>query len=102
MMCSTLAIGCLAMFVIVSILVFGPIAWAAVSLIWWWLIPGRVFSPEEIAIVATRYAMQFEDRALSQVGIDMHQERVTNGITHRYRFLREVSGLLVQRQINAG
>ncbi len=54
----------------------------------------------KIAIAADDYLMQFNARALKQIGADMHHERHTRGITQRYHFLRDVSGLLTQRLIN--
>jgi hypothetical protein len=91
----------LAVLVITLLLSFGTIAATAFVLACWRRTPARVYSPAEISIAADKYVKQFDDGALNQVGVDMNQERVANGMTPRYRFLEDVSGLQVQRVMNA-
>ena len=79
---------------------FAVITGAAFVMVCWWFARPRIRSSEKIAIAADDYLMQFNARALKQIGADMHQERQTRGITQRYHFLRDVSGLLAQRLIN--
>lgn len=51
-------------------------------------------SSEEIAREAAKYIERYDDRATNHIGAEMRQERVANGISVRYRFLREISGCL--------
>lgn len=51
-------------------------------------------SPEQIATEAEGYMQRYGDAAISRIGTEMHQERVANGISSRYRHLREISGRL--------
>lgn len=53
----------------------------------------------EIEAEADAYEARHGDEAFRQIGTDMHEERCARGINRRYRFLREVSGELVQRMI---
>ena len=57
---------------------------------------GRVSFVRKIAIAADNYLMQFNARALKQIGADMQTSRYYAA----YHFLRDVSGLLTQRLIN--
>lgn len=54
----------------------------------------------EIEAEADAYETRHGEEAFRQIGTDMHEERCARGINRRYRFLREVSGALVQRIID--
>ena len=62
----------------------------------------RPASSEQIATDAERYRQRYGDAAFSRIGTEMHQERVANGISSRYRHLREISGCLCSWNGSAG
>jgi hypothetical protein len=74
----------------------------AVSAIWSRFTGSRSPSLEEISTEAERYWQRHGDAAISRIGDEMHRERVANGISARYRYLREISGHLCSVQKSAG
>ncbi len=54
----------------------------------------------EIEAEADAYEARHGEEAFQQIGTDMYEERCARGINRRYRFLRGVSGALVQRIVH--
>ena len=88
-------------FVELIVIAIGIIA-LAVSAIWNRFTGPRPPSPEEISTEAEAYWQRHGDAAMSRIGNEMHQERVANGISARYRYLREISGRLCSAHTSAG
>ena len=59
-------------------------------------------SSEQIVREAESYMRRYGEAAISQIGTEMHQERTVNGISSRYRYLREISGCLCRWHTSAG
>jgi hypothetical protein len=59
-------------------------------------------SSEQIAGEAETYIRRYGDAAVSRIGTEMHQERTVNGISCRYRYLREISGRLCSSHMSTG
>ena len=75
---------------------------ALVSLAAWNKVTGSRPDPsEQIATEAKAYVQRYGDAAIRRIGIEMHQERTLNGITPRYRYLREISGCLCTWHMSA-
>jgi hypothetical protein len=79
------------------------LAFVAVGIILTWEHFTRPPEPtaNEIAAEADAYEARYGEAACQQIGKDMYDERTNrrNGDGRRYRFLRAVSGELVQRMV---
>jgi hypothetical protein len=74
----------------------------AVLAVWNSVTGSRPSSSEQNGKEAERYMRRYGDAAMSRIGVEMHQERTVNGISSRYRNLREICGYLQSWHTSAG